>query len=71
MDSCIRVEENQPFVQVLINVMEAEWGRVEKRGCNSEDKVPGARLAREWTAAWSIPKSLSRRPKMLGKSFGI
>ena len=51
IDSCILIDVNQPFDQVLINVIGVERGREERRGFNSNEKVPIAGLMKDWIAA--------------------
>ena len=51
MDSCILIEVNQPFDQVLINAIGVERGREERSGFNSNDKVPITGLIKDWIAA--------------------
>ena len=51
MDSCILIDVNQPFDQVLINGIGVERGRAERSGFNSKAKVPIAGLMKDWTAA--------------------
>ena len=39
MDSCILIDVNQPFDQVLIKAIGVERGRAERSGFNSNEKV--------------------------------
>ena len=51
IDSCILIDVNQPFDQVLIKAIGVERGRAERSGFNSNEKVPIAGLIKDWIAA--------------------
>jgi tetrahydromethanopterin S-methyltransferase subunit H len=51
MDSCILIDVNQAFVQVLINAIGVERGREERSVFNSNDEAPIAELIKDWIPA--------------------